>query len=244
MPAHIRKGLITGAPAFSNGGLALSIGTRATRGIRHAIARRAPNGVNTAGPTIPEVTEYKIRGEILDVLTPDGEPPNPTSNKYVEQIDITTLTVSTTNSFAENTIDDLEFSVIVANGKIIGVKFTPGTTTTVESLITKQSVNVYIFKMPVVPAELITESEAAISVLYLNGSTVSDTESSEGADVALTLSGLGYDDGTFDLASFKTDFDAYVSEKEYTITMTSDRTLKVKSANLTEVPLALTPLPD
>lgn len=243
MPAHIRKGLITGAPAFSNGGLALSIGTRATRGIRHAIARRAPNGVNTAGPTIPEVTEYKIRGEILDVLTPDGEPPNPTSNKYVEQIDITTSTVSTTNSFAENTINYLEFSVIVANGKTIGVKFTPGTTTTVESLITKQSENVYIFKMPVVLAELITESEGAISVLYLNDTTVSDTESAPDADVELNLSGFGYGE-TFDLASFKTDFDAYVSEKEYTITMTSDRTLKVKSANLTEVPLALTPLPD
>ena len=241
MPAHIRKGLITGAPAFSNGGLALSIGTRATRGIRHAIARRAPNGVNTAGPTIPEVTEYKIRGEILDVLTPDGEPPNPEENKYVEQIDITTSTGSTTNSFAENTINDLEFSVIVANGKTIGVKFTPGTTTTIESLITKQSVNVYIFKMPVVSAQLITETEGAISVLYLNGSTVTDIESA--ADAELTLSGFGYDGATFDLASFKTDFNAYVSGKEYTITMTSDITLKVKSENLIEAPLALPPPP-
>ena len=41
MPAHIRKGLITGAPAFNSGGLALSIGTRTNLGVRFSIANRA-----------------------------------------------------------------------------------------------------------------------------------------------------------------------------------------------------------
>jgi hypothetical protein len=40
MPAHIRKGLITGAPAFNSGGLGISVGTRTNLGIRFSIANR------------------------------------------------------------------------------------------------------------------------------------------------------------------------------------------------------------
>jgi hypothetical protein len=44
MPQVVSKGLITGRPAFSNGGLGLSIGS-GVGGIRNAIARRAPDGI-------------------------------------------------------------------------------------------------------------------------------------------------------------------------------------------------------
>lgn len=50
MPAHIRKGLITGAPAFNSGGLGLSIGSR-VGGTRHRIAQRAPDSVKIASAT-------------------------------------------------------------------------------------------------------------------------------------------------------------------------------------------------
>ncbi len=236
MPAHIRKGLITGAPAFNSGGLGLSIGSR-VGGIRAMISKRAPDGGKIA--PVPEVTEYKIRGDDINNLTFNGTPPDQTTNKYVETMFVTTTdVVYTSSSFAENRISDLEFSIIVANGKTVKVNFKPGNETIVESLITKQSENVYIYTMPSISGTLITETNGAIAVLYLNGNALSATESAADDDVELQLSGIGYSD-PFELDTFKTHVNDYVSGKVFTIKMTSDRTLTVKSDNLLEVPLTL-----
>jgi hypothetical protein len=58
MPAHVRKGLITGAPAFNSGGLGLSIGSRIGGGIRHAIAGRAPDAVKISSGNSGSLSFY------------------------------------------------------------------------------------------------------------------------------------------------------------------------------------------
>jgi hypothetical protein len=237
MPAHIRKGLITGAPAFNSGGLGLSIGSR-VGGARRMISARAPDG----GKMTPAPTEYKIRGADIANLSLDNYLVEPANNFDIREIIITpTANVSTISTFVENTIQDIEFTVNI-NSKTIKLKLKSGTSTIVETLITKMSlINNYEFKIPTIASNLITETDGEPDTLYYDGETVGTTDADDDK-MELYLSEIGYDlENAGELADFKTAVNTYISGKTFDITMTSDRTLKVKSDNLTEVPLALPP---
>lgn len=75
MPAHIKKGAITGRPAFTNGGLGLSIGTRVFGGLRHAVSSRAPNISGSSGNSGSSGGETEFIFNNNTIFTIDAQAP-------------------------------------------------------------------------------------------------------------------------------------------------------------------------
>jgi hypothetical protein len=146
MTARIKKGAITGRPAYSNGGLGLSIGTRVNGGIRSAIAHRAPDSIKVVEEVTDTTPTYKLTSEIGEVA--------------LENVSTTTRTYLSNINFGYDTVGggepslplfeyplanlNLTYQVASLGGAPIATyafNFTTGEDEAIESLFTNQSKN-------------------------------------------------------------------------------------------------------
>lgn len=112
MTSRISKGSITGRAAFSNGGLGLSIGSKVSGGIRHAIGRRAPDASKIAGAvTIPTYVVSNTNGFMFND-TPSGY--SYITNFIITTSGSTTLDKITGIKFAMNGLSDAVFNINTA----------------------------------------------------------------------------------------------------------------------------------
>ena len=232
MTSRISKGSITGRAAFSNGGLGLSIGSKVSGGIRHAISRRAPDASKIAGavaPAAPVNPAYNFTKTIVyttfDGFFPNEPPP------YITAMSITLLTTSSISTMFSKKLDEITIGNIQsALGNNFKVIFKYGSSQTVEQFISNVSNNVYNFTIPSFATALITDNPPASTVLYWNGSAFSKTGSA--ADLSLTITtGFGYDPDAAGLAELKTDLSTHIIGKTITFTMTNNNEFNVKSTN-------------
>jgi hypothetical protein len=226
MTSRISKGSITGRKAYSDGGLGLSIGTRATRGIRHAIARRAPDTVKISG--VPTVVEYQINKTI-----PKGTYvaiPNPALPPYIGEFGVTLVAGSALSTLFTTKASQLVFQIEMA-GKSILLTFDNGTTGTpkiVEQFLTKKDVNVYEFKIPTIPT-----LASFGQLLYSDGTTAPFNTTTSTVNIKLTaVANAGYGLDAPALALFNTDLGTYVSGKTFTFTMSANNSFSLSSLNL------------
>jgi hypothetical protein len=223
MPAHIRKGLITGAPAFNSGGLGLSIGSR-VGGIRAMISKRAPDGGKIA--PVPEVTEYKFN-EDFEAIYPDAAAIT-TISPHMKEAQLTfTADPETVVKMFTNKAESIVF-VIQVTPQTLEITFDTGSVTKLESRITEQSKNNYLFSIPTFNNNLIDTATYPYpdSELYFNGTTVASTNS--GGDVKITISPIsGYTDDQAGIDKLLLDINTYIKGKTIQIEMIENNVFNV-----------------
>lgn len=224
MTSRISKGSITGRKSYSDGGLALSIGTRSTRGIRHAIARRAPDSVKIAGSASPTI--YKLlRSKAFGTASPyTGDK---TTGIYFTTGGFDYLDQPAISPFAPHKLQVFEsIKINVAAGKYAQV------TNIDESLIKTTNVpNVYTITIP-------TISTTAGNWTDVDGA---------GAGTMWTLTAPPAGFGTVDIdngttfAGSSTLITTYLSGKMYTLTMTGTDTFTISGEGVLTTSFTATP---
>ena len=226
MPRVVSKGSITGRSAFSNGGLGLSIGTRATKGIRHAISRRAPDNVKINGDPTPD---YKIREVELGtpvLLTNTATPSKPylTSmlftytgdpmlvDMFTNELQGIVLTFMTPSYSAE----------IAANAFTIALL--PGTNLKLETLITPISKNNYTFTLPAMTytATGATDIHTTALDVYYNGTAFNTATQSD-----TILVNVHAESGGITYAEFNAPIKEVLFGKTFNITLTADNVFNI-----------------
>ena len=221
MPRVVSKGSITGRSAFSNGGLGLSIGTRATKGIRHAIGRRAPDSVKINGDPTPD---YKIGYNGAGrTYTGTGSVP------YVE-------TIAVFENDAENSKYELfenklqTFSVKFVtdlSGRKINAVFTNGNAGIfAESLFSYKSKNTHEFTFPDISYNFTTAdiSNNSKTLILENNKLVTGTSTGTNYDVMFMFENINK---TADVTLLNNTLIPYIDNKIYTLTMTSNDVIQV-----------------
>jgi hypothetical protein len=227
MPAHIRKGLITGAPSFNSGGLGLSIGSR-VGGIRHAIARRAPDSVpinsNTVNSDTASVYKIKDSDAVVGVVLVNTVTP---SEPYLSGFSLFYDTGAPLKELFTNNLQTfiLTFKVPViqsAPPDEYTVVLTSGTSDKIETLFTKMETNKYNFLLPSISATISGTKNPfdAIELIYDGTNFVSGTN--DGTKILLTITAQ---------VTNATQFSDYVRPvlfgKTFNITLTADNTLVI-----------------
>jgi len=223
MTSRISKGSITGRKAYSDGGLALSIGTRATRGIRHAIARRAPDSVKISG--VPKVSEYKFTKSFT--YGPYNALYGVATSPYISSFGVTLLTGTALSPLFANNVSSIKFE-ITDGAKNFTLQFDSGTgagLVGIEQFITKTAgtTNKYNFKIPTG-----VTLAALNNFLYSNGGAFVTT-ATPATQIKLTAAvGFGY----ADVAALNAALALYVNDKTFEFEMRENDGFSLKSANL------------
>jgi len=224
MTSRISKGSITGRAAYSNGGLALSIGTRASRGIRNAIAKRAPDSVKIAlssGPTIYKIAKDDQNG--LIVHTAQGS----NTRTFVNKLNMTQhATNASTIPMFENDIANMQIEIFptgdTSDNAIVSVLITPYSNFFTEMDFKNTSTNNYSFKFPDISYSFVNVSD---KTLYLKDGVLQDVAQSTYTGFAFTFVNA---DVTSLNASVKNAFD----NKTYNITMLSNTSFEVSATGV------------
>lgn len=231
MTARIKKGAITGRPAYSNGGLGLSIGTR-VNGVRRAIAHRAPDSIKVAEEVTDTTPIYKLL---------------PISEEFPEvsfdNVSTTTLTYISNINFGYDDVGGGEpslplFEYPLANINIryntapvgdgpedtIVFNFTTGEGgEAIETLFTNPSKNNYTFNIPSINASLSgTDAPFAEQLkLYYDGTNFVTTENNR---IVLTIA-----NDTQTLTQFNDNYKTVLSGKTFNLTLTADNVIVIQN---------------
>lgn len=245
MTSRISKGSITGRKAFSNGGLALSIGTRANRGIRHAIAKRAPDTVKIAGGGSSSGTtnDYKIKYGMG--LISYSNTSTQTTKPYLESVG---LFYSPDNDAAaiyqqlfEKKLETIRFKSVLdgSNNTIIVSLTNPASGTFIESLFTNPSSNVHEFQFPDISYNF-TQADISNNTtsLYLNSGKFTNNSSNQTNTITATFL---FEPNTMTSSNVNNTLITLIDNKKYTITMKSDTVMDVTVPGLSSgIPSTLT----
>jgi hypothetical protein len=189
MTSRISKGSITGRAAFSNGGLGLSIGSKVSGGIRHAISRRAPDASKIAGAA-PVGPIYKIKdtdsapGVILtNTITP--------AKPYLHRISASYSTGAALQDLFTNNLQTLTLYFLVpaygaAALDTYTVVLTSGSGATIESLFSKTTTNNYAFLLPAI-LESFTSTTQPFEPLTLYYNGTSFVSSGTGSNITVII---------------------------------------------------------
>jgi hypothetical protein len=229
MTSHIRKGLITGAPAFNGGGLGLSIGTR-SEGIRRAITRRAPNGVNSVGSP----TSYKIKNDFTKLQYTYNTAPNSSNTRtFVNRINFKTYQdQSSSLPLFETKLKELQMIIYpndLSGTGILSMTFMPTQSTDLYSALDfyQASTNSYTFKIKDI-SYVFVESDGVpyAKTLYLKDGVLQDVPLNNSIYPSVYIIFVDMLNLNEINASIKNMFD----NKTYTINMLTDNAFEI-SAN-------------
>ena len=234
MPAHIRKGLITGAPAFNSGGLGLSIGSR-TGGSRRMISARAPDSGKITSNPVPEIEPYKLTipdgytyaaydqdngvysGGTIVNYSPDSD-----NTPYISYTGFTYADEAATLHFARKKIALLEgINVFLSVTKQVGYTNFP------ESLVSNTATtNVYTIALPSIAGTSNGSNWYYVEGNYVYQGTDAPTDGS-----VIVVS--GYADDQNGLTLLTEDYQTYINGRTYTLTMTADDTFTISGQGIT-----------
>ena len=220
MPRVVSKGSITGRSAFSNGGLGLSIGTRATKGIRHAISRRAPDNVKISGTVAVPIYKLTKKGDDNDI------------NSYIEDTGIVPyfsfagVAYAVPNETAVSLFAPFKIGTLEGITVNLGLGKNCAITNFNESLLKPTA----------------TSNEYTISIPQLStiGTDWIETDSNGHKLYRYNTSPLNFGPIYVYVASDSFDttvtnaINTYLSEKTYTLTMTGTDTFKITGNSVTE----------
>jgi hypothetical protein len=230
MPAHIRKGLITGAPAFNSGGLGLSIGSR-VGGARHAISNRAPDSLKTNPPD----TDYNISGYTItfnQLLT---------TRPYISRFIFSEATFPSTTPTSSSPLFPVELSSLTIEFKptdpsgsdaVITVSITPSGVSpalAVDTLFTTVSKNVYSFTFPEILDAISNISDPMGIYRYTNGESDGLVSNFDTQKFTFVFRWIRVSLGDTDDFIRFTEMLNTIANKTYTFTMTENNKFNVAS---------------
>lgn len=232
MTSRISKGSITGRKAYSDGGLALSVGTRATRGIRNSINRRAPDaGKISGGITIPDYVLFGY-ASVYDIV---GTPAKP----YLSKLTISQPTYGISNT--PSSVKMFQTQPLAITFRFFPVD-TSGNDAYIdislqyaidypENMFVQESKNVYSITFPSNGYTFATGDETAGNKdLYSNGSTDPLIATSTGKKYKFNIDWTNVI-LTNELTTFNTMLTSILGKK-YTFTLTNNNAFNVVPATV------------
>jgi len=214
MTSRISKGSITGRAAFSNGGLGLSIGSKVSGGIRHAISRRAPDASKIAGAAAAPIYKLIMKGTNFGTIM--NYETNVSSFPHFTTRGFSYADSPAVSLFAPFKIEYFEsITILTASTKYAEI------TNVDESLIKSTAIpNVYTITIP------------AISTTDGDWTNVSDTRWVLTNNLPAGFGPITIDNGT-DFAGASSLITSYLSGKTYTFTMTGTDTFTISGNGVT-----------